>query len=209
VCDLFRAGDIRPETCPILEELDKIEGLYGLIKFREGYVVVPFVCRRCGRCCRQWSPQICGELIPVVSGHLGLSEEEVRKRHEVHYKSKWGPAPLDCLFLSEDSRCTISRLRPRGCRLYPLKTDAGACGVDCPGHEEFLRVVESLCRRRIYAEMCIVTRLGRHRGRHPGREAWARLWRKFLFARPCKDLIRTFVELNGVPQCVLDNRPRV
>ena len=29
--------------------------------------------------------------------------------------------------------CSIYEVRPHGCRMYPVETDAGRQGVDCPG----------------------------------------------------------------------------
>jgi len=38
-----------------------------------------------------------------------------------------------CPFLGEDKNCQIYPVRPNGCKAYPIDTDFGRCGVDCPG----------------------------------------------------------------------------
>ena len=37
-----------------------------------------------------------------------------------------------CPFLGEDKSCKIYLVRPNGCKAYPIETDFGRCGVNCP-----------------------------------------------------------------------------
>jgi Fe-S-cluster containining protein len=37
-----------------------------------------------------------------------------------------------CQFLGKDKACQIYPVRPNECKAYPMETDFGRCGVDCP-----------------------------------------------------------------------------
>ena len=50
-----------------------------------------------------------------------------------------------CLFLElkdEKAFCSIYSVRPEGCRLYPIDTDFGAGGVDCPAKKVALNKIK-------------------------------------------------------------------
>jgi Fe-S-cluster containining protein len=43
-----------------------------------------------------------------------------------------------CPFLRKDKTCQIYPVRPNECKAYPIETDFGRCGVDCPA----MKVIE-------------------------------------------------------------------
>ena len=114
-------------------------------------VFIPFICKRCGRCCREISVNP-GYLNPFeIASLLALPVREVVERYlgEVTHLDgegvKWRPTkPVKpCSFL-EGSRCIIYPVRPGPCRSYPLFTDFGGCGVGCPGKAEMVRAAKRL-----------------------------------------------------------------
>jgi Fe-S-cluster containining protein len=54
-----------------------------------------------------------------------------------YWKSEDGKrTPCPFLRISEERHfCNIYNVRPEGCRLYPIDTDSGRDGVDCPAWE--------------------------------------------------------------------------
>jgi len=101
-----------------------------------------FTCQKCGRCCRQigllpWD----GERLSDIANFLGMSEEIVVEKYYGRIIVKDGRKVIErydqkrttCPFLQQDNTCKIYPVRPLGCRLYPVETDIGRDGVDCPG----------------------------------------------------------------------------
>ena len=82
-----------------------------------------FSCTQCGDCCRHdegyvWVNQ---KEISAISAHLGLDEDEMRKRYVRRVGRRFSlieKPNLDCIFW--DNGCTIYPVRPRQCRTYPF-----------------------------------------------------------------------------------------
>jgi Fe-S-cluster containining protein len=78
-------------------------------------------CTRCANCCKTIQPGFTDEDIARIAAHLGMSEENFVAVYlettlgEGNYQTKAVPCP----FLGEDDRCTISEVRPEGCRDFP------------------------------------------------------------------------------------------
>jgi hypothetical protein len=45
-----------------------------------------------------------------------------------------------CPFLEEDKKCKIYPVRPEGCKAYPIDTNFGRYGVDCPA----MKIIEAM-----------------------------------------------------------------
>lgn len=101
-----------------------------------------FNCRRCGKCCAEiglpWDPNRISE----IAEFLGVSVDQAIERYYgtlVDDGQCWDSDDnkrTPCPFLEsspERKRCSIYAVRPEGCRIYPLETDAGRQGVDCSG----------------------------------------------------------------------------
>lgn len=101
-----------------------------------------FKCQRCGQCCEKsglpWDPNN----IQKISEFLKMdSEDFVTRYYEDIIYRKNGKIFIrpdqtrrkPCPFLGEDKNCQIYPVRPNGCKAYPIETDFGRCGVDCPG----------------------------------------------------------------------------
>ncbi|HPM11556.1 MAG TPA: YkgJ family cysteine cluster protein [Paludibacter sp.] len=123
--------------------------IYKIIELKNYDVLIPFICWQCGSCCREYTPQIPSQNLPRIAQLLNKTIEEIKKKHEDAYiREPQG----DCTFLNE-GKCSIYMMRPEPCRIYPLFSDFGAAGVNCRGHKEFYRIVDSFFFRRRYAAM--------------------------------------------------------
>jgi len=101
----------------------------------------PFECQRCGRCCREIGLPCDPGRVFEIAKHLDISVREVIIRYYGHACADGNTWESDndkrtpCPFLRDDGHtttCTVYPVRPDGCRAYPLETDFGRQGVDCP-----------------------------------------------------------------------------
>lgn len=100
-----------------------------------------FKCQRCGQCCEKsglpWDPNN----IQKISEFLKMDSEDLVTRYygDIYWENserfiRWDKTRRKpCPFLGEDKNCQIYPVRPNGCKAYPIDTDFGRCGVDCPG----------------------------------------------------------------------------
>lgn len=180
--------------------MDKKDFLFSIIELRRYDVLIPFICQRCGACCRNFAPQIPADDWPKIVQYLNKPQEEIKRQHKECYMRKFTETPADCIFLDGKHHCMIYPLRPEGCRLYPF-TDFGACDRNCPGHGEFHRIVDAFFNSRIYAAMW---EPGSYRRKDklrtvPIRE-WPKLLRKFMKAQPSNAMVQKFFKINNVPK---------
>ena len=113
-----------------------------VIACREYDILVPFVCHRCGNCCRKYEPVIELELLPEIARSLGEPIDVVQNRLGADGLSHSAGHPTDCCFLHpRHSGCIIYEVRPTACRQFPPLTGVGAGAVDCPGYREYRRVL--------------------------------------------------------------------
>ena len=99
----------------------------------------PFVCQRCGACCR-WPGSVLLEAADVAAAAeaLGMPEEEfiaahaalARNRAQLTLKEQPGGA---CEFLAADGRCRIYAARPKQCRDFPRAWRVAGCPGLAPG----------------------------------------------------------------------------
>ena len=100
-----------------------------------------FKCQQCGKCCRElglpYDPKSCFNM----ADFLKISVKEVIEKYYGEWSedgSEWKPndhkrTPCPFLESSDDIYfCEIYSVRPKGCKLYPMETDGGRQGVDCP-----------------------------------------------------------------------------
>ena len=96
------------------------------------------VCRRhaCSRCCHNTEMELTDRDIErIVKG--GHTDFYLEINGSYVLKNSGG----SCVFLGDDGRCSIYRIRPKGCRLYPLVMGMPSrrWGLDhkCPHRDEF------------------------------------------------------------------------
>jgi Fe-S-cluster containining protein len=116
-----------------------------VIEFSHYDVVVPFVCHRCGNCCRNYYPGIEMDMLPEISNIINKPIHEIQTRLGEDCDAHNAGKPKDCFFLEAGTKqCLIHEIRPDGCRLFPTLTKTGLGKVDCPGCREFDAVVQEL-----------------------------------------------------------------
>ena len=116
-----------------------------VIEFSQYDVVVPFVCHRCGNCCRDFYPAIEMDMLPEIAGLINKPIHEIQARLGEDCDAHNAGRPKDCFFLEQGrNRCLVHEIRPEGCRLFPTLTKAGLGKVDCPGYREFDNAVKAL-----------------------------------------------------------------
>jgi Fe-S-cluster containining protein len=121
---------------------------YKVIAFREYEILVPFVCHRCGNCCRNYDPVIEMELLPEIARTLGEPINVIQERLRVQNHSHRTGRPTDCCFLHPgNSECIIHEVRPTDCRQFPPLAGVGAGSIDCPGYREYRSALNSFAGR--------------------------------------------------------------
>ncbi len=119
-----------------------------VIACREYDVIVPFVCHRCGNCCRKYEPIVELELLPEIARCLGEPIDVIQNRLGVDSLSHSAGRPTDCCFLHpRHSGCIIHEVRPTACRQFPPLDGVGAGAVDCPGYREYRSVLNEFTAR--------------------------------------------------------------
>ncbi len=163
--------------------------------YRDWRVFIPFVCRRCGKCCREVGVHPGHIEIFAVAEHLGVSVDEVIEHYlggkiisheegEVTYNAS---IHHPCPFL-RGNECLIYPVRPAPCKAFPVETDCRDFGIGCPAMEEVRRAWRALGGGSVDSfngEVCYM---------QPER------WRKFLTryrgSRPSKDALELFLKFN-------------
>jgi len=166
-----------------------------VIEFPEYDVVVPFVCHRCGNCCRKYYPGIEMDMLPEIARLLERPVQEIQARLSVDCDAHNAGTPVDCFFLEPGgNRCLIHAIRPDGCRLFPTLTETGLGKVDCPGQKEFRRVEKALLLRGKHARVRKATHLRQPR-RIPDSE-WPGMLLVLKKAEASDMLVGQFVLMN-------------
>lgn len=106
-----------------------------------------FNCKRCGLCCEKIGLPWPSGRLEEIADFLNTNPEEIITKYygeilwengERYIKKYIEDKRTPCPFLGNDRTCSIYLVRPDGCRKYPIETDCGRCGVDCPGMKELL-----------------------------------------------------------------------
>ena len=106
-------------------------------------VFIPFVCKRCGKCCRERSyflDTVDGEkaakILSISLPELKASFTEYVEKHRLN---------KPCFFLKDErNECSIYCARPSECKNYP--TDSGDMGIGCPGQIEITKLYKWLAQ---------------------------------------------------------------
>ena len=102
-----------------------------------------FKCQRCGRCCTEIGLPYDSETVIKLSDRLKVSFSEIINRYYGKVIKEGVSFDLQdekgipCPFLvknGEKHSCKIYDIRPSGCKMYPLQTDAGCQDVECPAY---------------------------------------------------------------------------
>ena len=89
--------------------------------FDEG---ISFECTACGRCCTRTGLVLFeDEDVARISAHLELAPEVFRARFLTYDEGLWFVdvhEGLPCVFLDEQSKCTVHEVKPIQCSSYPF-----------------------------------------------------------------------------------------
>ena len=107
-----------------------------------------FKCQQCGQCCVKLGlPWPSDKNLKEMAKFLEMDSDDIIERYYGNFVKHNGKRFIDkyqkdrrtpCPFLGNDKNCTIYPVRPDECRAYPLDTDFGRCGIDCPGMRKIL-----------------------------------------------------------------------
>jgi Fe-S-cluster containining protein len=163
-------------------------------------VRIPFVCYRCGKCCREVSVQLATFDIHRVADFLRLSVEDFiaqymgeitkveKKKIKFEHTKPWKPCP----FLSSQDMCAVYEVRPHPCRSYPLYTDSGDGGIGCLGYKQIKKVERAILRG---VPLCC----GGEPYKRPEDFQLKRIYKKFLRAKPSDEMKEAFIRINDIP----------
>jgi len=126
-------------------------------------------CQRCGECCEKsglpWDPNSIQKMSQFLKTDLEdfvtrYYEDIIYRKNDKIFIRPDQTRRKPCPFLGEDKNCQIYPVRPNGCKAYPIDTNLGRCGVDCPG----IKIIdemdleeekeEKFMREKIYLLFC-------------------------------------------------------
>lgn len=113
-------------------------------KYGKQVVFIPFVCKRCGKCCREVS-FLCAFDVKKAAKLLGISLDELKARFVEHVEKHRLNKPC-FFFIDEKNECSIYPVRPSVCMSYPTLTDSGNKGIGCPGYSEIIKLYRRLAQ---------------------------------------------------------------
>jgi Fe-S-cluster containining protein len=114
---------------------------------------LPFVCVKCGNCCRLEDFLCAGEIKAEPHEHLQIQNRVKTLFEELGNMWKSDEGKYDkyimestCPFLADNS-CSIYEIRPEGCRLFP-KTAFGMQTLDCEPLNRFKKMCKVMKKGR-------------------------------------------------------------
>jgi len=78
-------------------------------------------CTKCANCCKEMGPRLSKRDVGTISQFLGFTPEMVVSKYLKERKDKAGEylaSKIPCPFLKKN-RCSIYKVRPKGCKSYP------------------------------------------------------------------------------------------
>lgn len=108
------------------DEIDKkifdaiMDALPEKLKFN---MLIP--CRRCGWCCKTCNAGILTEELGRICDYLKIDQYSFREKYgtgETKYNPDGVKLKIPCPFLDNNNNCSIYKVRPLSCALYPFST---------------------------------------------------------------------------------------
>lgn len=166
-----------------------------------GHIIfLPFVCQKCGRCCREIGIEQNYFDPYQIAEYLKIRVEEAVKKYlgeligiegdEIFYNINKPKKP--CVFLESD-KCKIYGVRPFACKSYPLFGDAY---IGCPARQE-LRTQQKVLSRG-YGFHSEIYRSDEKPPTHIKRSKRKKFVEKYCFAQPSLEAFNMFVQANNL-----------
>lgn len=163
---------------------------------RDCQVFIPFVCKRCGECCRKAGVNWRYMNFHKIGKYLGLTPKEV----VIKYLAEDGPSNVPagerktkpqypCPFLKGND-CGIYPVRPGPCESFPVETNFGGRGVECPGEKEAVRSWRSLRSGSVQPASCSAELS------HVPPDRWDKILARYLKSNPSKEALELFIKFN-------------
>lgn len=164
-------------------------------------VVIPFVCKKCGTCCKivgtNWTdPDIYlvakyleMDVKDFVKTYLGEITNEDWGGYLVYHFDKSKLAPCSLL---KDNKCSIYPVRPIACYLFPIGSDFGGAPIECPAKERVMLLAKKLGQN---VPHFLTTTLSQFR-EFPSEKQWKRVLEKYMKTRPSKEEFELFFKYN-------------
>lgn len=164
-------------------------------------VFIPFVCKRCGECCRKIGVSLCNIDVAAAAKYLNVTEKEVVEGYtgkviscdeeKIEYE-KSSVLRLPCPFL-RGNECLIYPVRPFVCAAFPVGTRLGDHGIGCPGKREATRALRAVKKGLSYTKtpptfepkVCQIPP-----------ERWDKILAKYLRSNPSKEALKLFLKFN-------------
>lgn len=182
------------------------DGLFTKIEFLHFDLLIPFICRQCGTCCRTYTPMMSEKNLATIARHLHIPEHELFSRHDECRMRYIQGRPSPCPF-NEGKRCLIYRhpLRPDVCRLYPFSLGRPKIR-GCPGYDEHTRMVDAFLDEEKDYEIYDSSFCPAPGHRRPPETEWGRLRLALSRAEPSRPAVRRFLRMNDLPASFLKRK---
>jgi Fe-S-cluster containining protein len=165
------------------------------IRYERFDLLVPFLCRKCGKRCRTYIPQFTERHMEEISDYLGIPFAVCfrlcRDRRRTGAPGVVSPCPF---FSKKDRLCGIYPLRPDVCRLYPFSFGGG--DLSCPEYRRHVRIVGRMTRGEAVRDVHDPSFCPAEEFRPVPPEETGRMVAKFLRAAHSGDLLREFLLVN-------------
>jgi len=168
--------------------------IFAEVKLKNGEIVrIPFICQRCGKCCRILSKVVFDPIerklymedIDEISKYVNIDEVIEKISRYVNAKH---PVKLPCPFF-RDNECSIHPIRPRSCRIFPLGKDFDQ-GIGCPGLNRLKELISAFDVEKVEYKFV--------EGELPKVRVSRSVFERFLSLSPTDEEIGEFFKLNEI-----------
>jgi len=172
------------------------KALFSKIEFVDYDVLVPFVCLKCGRCCKTYMPHIPEKDMPALARFLRWSMEDMFNSYSARFRENISSHRKPCIFLNEDNLCRLynNPLWPPVCRLYPFSF--GGSDKSCPGYQDHHRFIVILTTIDVPCQIYDSSFCPNLSLRRIPSHKWHEIIDIFLNGRPSSEMEHKFIAWN-------------
>jgi Fe-S-cluster containining protein len=160
-------------------------------------VYIPFICRKCGKRCRTFTPRFSDNNLEKIAMYLHKPLDKIRKDYAVHHKTRSLTNSLPCPFFNDGTNeCSIYPLRPDCCRLYPFSFGGGH--MACPEYRHHLTIVDTIAHQEQLLETYDSSFCPDGGQRPIPEHIWPEILHKFMQTEPSHAMIWNFIKMNKI-----------